>query len=74
MKTDECGSDSEKLFQLVNHLTGHKSENPLLTSNTDKELVDEYADIFISKILKIRHKLDKHPLCQASMVNVPEFN
>ena len=37
-KIDECGSDSKKLFQLVNHLTGCKPENPLLTSKTDKEL------------------------------------
>ena len=52
----------KKLFQLVNHLTGCKPENPLPTRNTDKELVDEFADFFISKILKIRHELDKHPL------------
>ena len=73
-KIDECGSDSKKLFQLVNHLTGHKPENPLPTSNTDKQLADEFADFFISKILKIRHELDKYPLYQPSMDNAPEFN
>ena len=73
-KIEECGSDSKKLFQLVNHLTSHKPENPLLTRNTDKELANEFADFFISKILKIRHELDKHPLYQQYMVNVPEFN
>ena len=62
-----------KLFQLVNHLTGHKPENPLPTSNTDKELADEFADFFISKILKIRNELDKHPL-SATYGYVPEFN
>ena len=36
MKTAECGSDSKNLFQLVNHLTGHKPEIPLLTRNSDK--------------------------------------
>ena len=36
-KIDECGSDSKKL---------------LPTSNTDKQPVDEFADFFISKILK----------------------
>ena len=51
-KVDKCGSDSKKLFQQVNHLTGHKPENPLPISN--KELTDAFADFFISKILKIR--------------------
>ena len=36
MKIDEYGSDSKKLFQLVNHLTGCKPENPLPTTNTNK--------------------------------------
>ena len=30
-KIEECGSDSKNLFQLVNHLTGHKPELPLPT-------------------------------------------
>ena len=41
MKIVEFGSNSKKLFQLVNHLTAHKLENPLLTRNADKELADE---------------------------------
>ena len=53
-KIDECGPDSKKLFQLVNHLTGCKPENPLPTSNTDNQLADEFADFFISKILEAR--------------------
>ena len=61
-KIGECRSDRKKLLLLVNHLTGHKPENPLPTSNTDKQLVDEFADFFISKILKIRHELGRHPL------------
>ena len=73
-KNDKCGSDSKKLFQLVNHLTSCKPEDPLLTSNTDQELVYEYSNFFVSKILKISNELDKHPLYQPSMVNVPEFN
>ena len=73
-KIDECGSDSNKLLQLVNHLTGHKPENPSPTFNTDKQLADEFADLFIIKILKIRQEPDKYSLCQPSMANAPEFN
>ena len=36
--------------------------------------MDEFADFFISKILKTRHELDKHPLYQPFMVNLTEFN
>ena len=73
-KIEECGSNSRKLFQLVNHLAGHKPENPLLPRNTDKELANEFADFFISKIVRIRQELDKHPLYQPSMSDVPELN
>ena len=53
-KIEECGSDSKKLFQLVNHLTGHKPELLLPTRRSDKELADEFANFFFSKIVKIR--------------------
>ena len=43
-KIKECGSDSRKLFQLVNHLTGYKLDSPLLTRNNNKELADKFAD------------------------------
>ena len=36
--------------------------------------MDEFADFFLSKILKKRHELDKHPIYQLPMVNVPGFN
>ena len=73
-KIEECGSNSRKLFQLVNHLTGPKPENPMPPRNTDKELADEFAHFFISKIVRIRLELDKHSLYQPSMSDVPEFN
>ena len=52
MKIEECGFDSKNLFLLVNHLTGCKPEIPLLTRNSDKELADEFANFFLSKIVK----------------------
>ena len=57
VKIEECGSDSKKLFPLVNHLTGHKPEIPLPTRSSDKELVEEFASL-LSKIVKIREELD----------------
>ena len=73
MKIVECGSHSKKLFQLVNHLTSHKPENPLVTRNSDKELADEFANFFLSKIVKIREELDDHSLYQPSKSDIPEF-
>ena len=51
MKIKECGSDSKKLILFVNHLTGHKPEIPIPTRNSDKELADEFANFFLSKIV-----------------------
>ena len=62
MKIEECGSNSKKLFLLVNHLTGHKPEIPLPTRRSDKELAEEFASFFfLSKIVKIREELDHYP-------------
>ena len=73
MKIEECGSNSKKLFLLVNHLTGHKPEIPLLTRRSDKELADEFASFFLSKIVKIREELDHHPLYQPSKSDTPNI-
>ena len=54
------------MFQLVNHLTGHKPELLLPTRRSDKELADEFANFFFSKIVKIRKELYHHPLYQPS--------
>ena len=74
MKIKECGSNSKKLFLLVNHLTGHKPEIPLPTRQSDKELTDKFASIFPSKTVKIWKELDHHPLCQPSKSDTPKFN
>ena len=58
MKRVECGSDSKKLFQLVNHFTGHKPEIQLPTRNSDKELADVFASYFLNKTVRIREELD----------------
>ena len=61
IKIEECSHDTRKLFQLVNHLTGHKPDNPLLARGTKQELANEFTDFFIQKIIKIREELDDYP-------------
>ena len=73
MKIEECGSDSKKLFLSVNHLTGHNPEIPLPTRRSDKELAEEFASFFLSKIIKIREELDHYPWYQPSKSDIPEF-
>ena len=70
----DCCSYSKELFQLVNHLTGHKPELSLPTRRSDKELADKFANFFFSKIVKIREELDHHPLYQPSKSVKPKFN
>ena len=65
---------TQKIFQLVNHLTGHKPDNPLLARGTEQELANEFADFFIQKIIKIREELDDYPTYQPSDLHVPKFN
>ena len=74
MKIEKCGSDSKKLFLLVNHLTGHKPEIPLPTRRSDKELAEEFASFFLSKIVKIREELDHYPLYQPLKSDMTELN
>ena len=74
MKIEECGSDCKKLFLLVNHPTGLKPEIPLPTRRSDKELAEEFASFFLSKIVKIREELDHYPLYQPLKSDIPEFN
>ena len=60
-KIEESGSDSSKLYKLVNHLAGHKMKNPLPSRNTDKELANEFVDFFMWKSIKSRNELDDTP-------------
>lgn len=55
----DCGRDSKKMYKLIRNLTGTESENPLPPASSNAELADDFADFFISKITKIREKLDQ---------------
>ena len=74
MKIEECGYYTKIVFQLVNHLIGHKPDNPPPTRDTDKEITNEFADFFIQKIIKIRDELDDYPFYQPSNSDVSKFN
>ena len=49
-----CGNDSGKLYKLVNHLAGCKSEFPLPDKDPES-LAKEFADFFLDKITTICH-------------------
>ena len=53
-----CGNDSGKVYKLVNHLTGCKSECPLPDKDPES-LAKEFADFFLDKITTIHHDLAK---------------
>ena len=54
----DCGRNSKKLYTLVTNLTGTFKENPLPEGLSNKELAEQFAKFFITKIKKIRHELD----------------
>ena len=53
----ECVHDTDKLYNLINGITGRITPNSMPTAKTDKELADKFADIFLAKIRKIREDL-----------------
>ena len=56
---NDCGRNSKKLYTLITNLTGTFKENPLLEGLSNKELAEQFAEFFITKIKKIRQQLDK---------------
>ena len=47
-----------KLYTLVTNLTGTFKENPITEGISNKKLAEQCAEFFITKIKKIRQKLD----------------
>ena len=58
-KVDESGTDTRKLYSLINSITGSTKDNlmPLTARTTVEELANEIEDFFMDKIQKIRDKL-----------------
>ena len=53
----EVGKDTQKLFRLIDAMTGKNKSNPLPSSGNAEELADEFTTFFINKIRKIREDL-----------------
>ena len=73
-KVKECGSDSQKLYALVNNLLGTKVSNLLPESNSDEKLAEEFAEFFLSKVLKIRDSIKHYPKYVVTDKNQPKLN
>ena len=67
-------TDSKKLFNLINELTGNKDHNPLPTAKLDKDLAEEFAQFFINKIEKVREQFESSPTYHAKNKNMPKLD
>ena len=54
----DCGRDANKLYKLVNSITGSNTANPMPPSKSDEVPAEEFADYFMNKIKAIRDTLD----------------
>jgi exonuclease III len=61
---EECRNDTKKLYQLINSITGIKSENLLPSNGSDSELAEEFSNYFFEKINSIRNELSAVPKYQ----------
>ena len=57
-----CDKDRKKLYKLALSLMGVTKENPLPDCDTKKDLANQFANIFITKIQNIRDKLNNLPV------------
>ena len=65
--------NAKELFLLVNKLMGSIAQNPLPPNKTDKELAEDFARYFLSKIEKIRETFTNTPPYETLHHNVPKF-
>ena len=72
-KVSECETDTKKFYNLIRHLTGTSTSNPLPPSLRDEELTNEFADYFMNKIQSIRDNLDTNSKYSASPGKAPNF-
>ena len=49
----DTGSDTKKLYRIVNSLLGWKTDNPLQDHSDPATLAEEFAEFFYQKIEKI---------------------
>ena len=73
-KVIECGTDTRKLYSLLNGLIGLRTHNPLPDNRTNDELAEEFATFFMSKIIKIHDDLNNYPKYSPVANNPPQFD
>ena len=78
-KVLECGTDTHKLYGLVNSLIGSTNTNPMPDhQGSDENLAEQCSEFFMEKITKIRQGLDMHPKydppCRQGLNHLEEFN
>ena len=55
-------------------LAGQNKSNPLLTSTSNEELADDFANYFLEKILNIRKLFDGIPNYKPNPIDIPQLN
>ena len=73
-KVLESGTDTRKLYHLVNELIRLTTHNPLPDNRTNDELAEESATFFMPKIIKICDDLNNHPKYSPVSNNPPQFD
>ena len=65
--------DDKKLYKLMAHLSGARTDNPLPPHNSDKSLANHFADYFIKEIDKIRDNFSQAPVFIPETTDIPTF-
>ena len=66
-KVQEIGTDTGKLYKLVNNVLGRKKDNPLPDGESYERLSEEFVEFFLDKISRLRAKLDDIPTYNPNM-------
>ena len=65
--------DNRKLYKLMAHLSGARTDNPLPPHNSNKSLANHFADYFITQIDKIRDNFSQASVFIPEATNIPTF-
>ena len=65
--------DNKKLYKLMAHLTGARTDNPLPPHDSDESLANQFADYFITKIDRIRDNFSQTPVLIPETTDIPTF-
>ena len=65
--------NNKKVYKLMAHLSGIRTDNPLPPHNSDESLANHFADYFISKIDKIQENFSQTPVFISEATDIPTF-